>query len=97
MPELSPPTVRVHRSFLAAMDEFRGEGRGGPADVSMIGSEIRDFGHRWSLPDGLAAYVDWLRSQVLEDSPRPDGYVRRRRCGGSKTTITSVALRSGIA
>ncbi len=58
------------------MAEFRGEGRGGPADNTMIGSEIRAFGHSWSsMPDGFAAYVDWLRSQALEESPRPDGYV----------------------
>ncbi|MET7426826.1 GNAT family N-acetyltransferase [Dactylosporangium sp. NPDC005555] len=75
MPELSLPTVRAHRSFLAAVAEFRGEGRGSPADASMIGSEIRDFGHRWSLPAGFAAYVDWLRLQVREDSPRPEGHV----------------------
>ncbi|RKR90515.1 putative acetyltransferase [Micromonospora pisi] len=75
MPELSLPTVRVRRSFLDAMAEFRGEGRGDPADTSMIGSELRDFGHRWSSPDGFSTYVDWLRSQVREDSPRPDGHV----------------------
>jgi predicted acetyltransferase len=76
MPELSRPTVRVRRSFLAAMAEFRGEGRGNPADHTMIGGEIREFGPSWSsTPDGFAAYVDWLRSQALEDSPRPDGHV----------------------
>jgi hypothetical protein len=37
------------------MAEFRGEGRGDPADSSMIGSEIREFGHSWSsTPDGFA-------------------------------------------
>ncbi|MFB9179669.1 GNAT family N-acetyltransferase [Dactylosporangium sucinum] len=75
MPELSPPTVRVHASFVAAMSEFSAEGRGDPADASMIGGEIREFGCRWSAADGFAAYVDWLRSQALEDSPRPEGYV----------------------
>jgi hypothetical protein len=44
MPELVRPTVEVHRSFLAAMAEFRGEGRGGVDDNSMIGSENREFG-----------------------------------------------------
>jgi predicted acetyltransferase len=75
MPDLSPPTVRVHGSFVAAMAEFREEGRGDAADTSMIGGEIREFGHRWALPDGFAAYVDWLRSQVLKDAPRPEGHV----------------------
>lgn len=75
MPELSPPIVRVHRSFVAAMAEFRAEGRGSSGDDTMIGAELRDFGHRWAALEGFAEYVDWLRSQALEDSPRPDGYV----------------------
>lgn len=75
MPELSAPTVRLHRSFVAAMAEFRAEGRGNPADGSSLAAELREFGHRWVVPEGFAAYVDWLRSQALEDSPRPDGYV----------------------
>jgi hypothetical protein len=44
MPELIRPTLEVHRSFLAAMAEFRGEGRRGVDDNSMIGLEIREFG-----------------------------------------------------
>jgi predicted acetyltransferase len=76
MAELSPPTVRVRRSFLAAMAEFRDEGRGDPADKTMIGSEIREFGHAWSsTPDGFTTYVQWLLAEALEESPRPDGYV----------------------
>ncbi|GAA3208105.1 GNAT family N-acetyltransferase [Dactylosporangium siamense] len=75
MPELSLPTARVQRSFRAAMAEFGGEGRGEPADFSMIGKEIRGFAERWSSPDGFAAYVDWLRAQALEDTTRPDGIV----------------------
>jgi predicted acetyltransferase len=73
--ELSTPTVLVHRSFLAAMDEFRAEGRGDLPDQTMIGSEIRDFGLSWSSVDSFARYVEWLVAQALEDSPRPDGYV----------------------
>jgi predicted acetyltransferase len=76
MAELSPPTVYVYRSFLAAMAEFRGEGRGDATDQSMIGSEIREFGSSWSSTrDGFAAYVHWLRAQVREDAPRPEGYM----------------------
>lgn len=73
--ELSVPTVRVRRSFLAGMGEFQNEGRGGVADDTMIGSEIREFGQTWSVPDGFADYVRFLRDQALEDSPRPEGYV----------------------
>jgi predicted acetyltransferase len=75
MPELLPPSTHVHRSFLAAMAEFRAEGRGDPDDATMVGGEIRDFGDRWAAPDAFAAYVDWLRSQVLEETPRPEGFV----------------------
>jgi predicted acetyltransferase len=73
--ELSVPTVRVRQSFLAGMAEFQHEGRGGVADDTMIGSEIREFGQTWSVPDGFADYVQFLRDQSLEDSPRPEGYV----------------------
>ena len=75
MARLSLPTVRVRRSFLAAMAEFRGEGRGSGLDQTMIGKEIREFGRTWSSPDGFAGYVEALRAEAREDSPRPDGYV----------------------
>jgi predicted acetyltransferase len=76
MTELRSPTVVVRRSFLAAMDEFRGEGRGDEADETMIGREIRVFGDSWSSgPEGFTAYLRWLSDQALEDSPRPDGHV----------------------
>ena len=75
MAELSPPTVRVRRSFLAAMAEFRAEGRGGDPDPTMIGQEIRTFEDSWSTPEGFTRYVEWLLAQALEDTPRPEGYV----------------------
>ena len=75
MAQLSLPTVRVRRSFLAAMAEFGGEGRGSGLDQTMIGREIREFGTRWSSPDGFAAYVEALRAEAEEDTPRPEGYV----------------------
>jgi predicted acetyltransferase len=75
MPELSTPVERVHDSFLAAMAEFQAEGRGDPADATMIGFEIREFGSRWDAPAAFAGYVDALRSQALEDTPRPAGFV----------------------
>jgi predicted acetyltransferase len=76
MAELSLPTARVRCSFLAAMDEFCAEGRGGAEDHTMIGDEIREFGRAWSAtPDGFTSYVRWLLAQTREDSPRPNGYV----------------------
>jgi predicted acetyltransferase len=75
MPELSAPVERVHDSFLAAMAEFQAEGRGDPADATMIGHEIRGFGSRWARPAAFAEYVGALRAQALEDTPRPAGFV----------------------
>lgn len=71
MPELVRPTTSVQASFLAAMAEFRAEGRGGSDDESMIGSENRAYGATWHAPAGFAAYVDALRADADEDAPRP--------------------------
>jgi predicted acetyltransferase len=63
-------------SFLRAMDEFRLEGRGDTQDHSMVGNEIREFGDTWSSsPAEFTRYVDWLRAQAHEDSPRPADHV----------------------
>jgi predicted acetyltransferase len=75
MPELIRPSSDVQTSFLAAMDEFRAEGRGGPDDNSMIGHEMQDYGARWTDPAVFEEYVRWLRDQSLEDSPRAAGWV----------------------
>jgi predicted acetyltransferase len=75
MAQLGTPTVLVHASFLAAMAEFRGEGRGTATDPTEIGREMRTFGASWTSSKGFAAYVRWLVDQAREDSPRPAGYV----------------------
>jgi predicted acetyltransferase len=75
MPELVAPTVLVRVSFVAAMAEFRSEGRGAVDDDTMIGSEIREHARSWSTPQGFDRYVGWLRAQALEHAPRPRGYV----------------------
>jgi predicted acetyltransferase len=74
-PGFSPPTLRVRLSFLAAMDEFRAEGRGAGADDTMLGREIREFGVAWHDPARFADYVRYLRAQPEEDSPRRPGHV----------------------
>ena len=73
--ELSQPIIGVRVSFLAAMAEFRAEGRAGATDDSMIGREHRQWGETWSTERGFAAYVAWLRAQTLEESRRPEGFV----------------------
>jgi predicted acetyltransferase len=75
MAQLSPPTVQVRHSFVAAMRELQAENRGDAGDDSMIGREIREFGSSWPLPEGFSAYVESVRAQSLEESPRPEGFV----------------------
>lgn len=47
MPQLSQPTMHVHASFVAAMEEFQRTGQGGPGDESTTGRAIREYGSRW--------------------------------------------------
>jgi predicted acetyltransferase len=75
MLELGPPTALVHASFLVAMAEFTGEGRGTATDFTEVGREIRTFRSSWTSPDDFASYVRWLLDQAREDAPRPDGHV----------------------
>src|SRR3954451_11732855 len=75
MPELIRPDTRVHRSFLAAMAELRAEGRGGNDDHTMVGAEIRGYRGTWDTAAGFVRYVEELRAQALEETPRPAGYV----------------------
>jgi predicted acetyltransferase len=75
VPELALPTVAVRESFLVAMDEFRGEGRGGPDDDSMVGAEMRAYSATWDTEEGFARYVADLRAAAVEETPRPEGHV----------------------
>ncbi|HVX46267.1 MAG TPA: GNAT family N-acetyltransferase [Mycobacteriales bacterium] len=73
MPQLIPPSPRLRASFVAAMAEFRAEGRGEDGDDTMLGAEIREFGASWDTPDGFARYIDILRGEA--ETPRVPGYV----------------------
>lgn len=75
MPELIMPHARVHRSFLAAMAEFHGEGRGGPDDDSNTGQAIRVYASRWADPAEFARYLQELQDEAREDPPQPGGHV----------------------
>ena len=75
MPAFSPPASQVRLSFLAAMEEFRAEGRGAANDDTMLGREIREFGVAWHDPAGFEAYTRYLREQAQEDTPRRPGHV----------------------
>ena len=75
MADLVLPTLDVRRSFLAAMTEYAAEGRGTLADHSNIGRDMRLFGDRWATPAGFRAFVDAVRAQELDDTPRPPNFV----------------------
>lgn len=75
MAGLSQPLPEVRESFLAAMAEFRAEGRGGPDDRTLIGWETIEYGALWATPRGFEHYVRLVRASALEDSPRPAHFV----------------------
>jgi predicted acetyltransferase len=75
MPELAEPSTRVQRSFLAAMEEFRAEGRGGPDDHSTIGDDLRTRAPGWQRPEVFATYVEGLIASALPQTPRPENIV----------------------
>lgn len=71
-PELSAPTVRVHASFLAAMEEFRAEGVH-RSSHSGLGRELRTWHPRWSTAEGFTTYVRRVAGVVADE--RVDGPV----------------------
>ena len=75
VPQLISPTADVYASFLVAMGETRAEGGGGPDDDSQSGRWILGWGDRWADPAAFASFVEQLRADALEDSPRPQGHV----------------------
>ena len=72
MAELISPVVRMRASFLAAMEEFRAEGREGDIH-SMIGWDFSVFGKTWDTEEGFATYVKETLAE--EHTPREEGLV----------------------
>ena len=75
MPLLGPPAVALHASFLAALEEFRAEGRLGPGDSTGLAMEARAGIPGLDDPAGFAAYVAGLHARSLPETPRPPGFV----------------------
>jgi len=57
------------------MGEFQAEGGGGPDDHSLNGQLIRTWADRWADQAAFVSFVEALRADALEDSPRPSGHV----------------------
>lgn len=71
MPELVLPTPSVRASFLEAMDEFLAEG----VEFSQTAAWIDANAPGWRDPDAFADFVDAVRADALEESPRPEWHV----------------------
>lgn len=74
MPELIAPDARLRRSFAVALREFRAEGRGADDDHTVIGRYLRD-GAADLDAGAFPAFVEGIRAERLEETPRPEGYV----------------------
>jgi predicted acetyltransferase len=57
------------------MAEFRAEGRGSEEDRSAIGRYLRDHAAQFESDDAFGRFVDGVRAERLEETPRPEGYV----------------------
>ena len=75
MPRLGPPATDLHASFLAALGEFRDEGRLGRDDSTGLAMEARAGIPGLDDLEGFAAYVAGLQARARPETPRPPGYV----------------------
>jgi predicted acetyltransferase len=71
MPDLVLPTTSVRESFLEAMDEFVAEG----AENSQTAAWIEHNAPAWREPAAFATFVEAVRADALEDTPRPAHHV----------------------
>lgn len=71
MPDLVLPTTSVRESFLEAMDEFVAEG----ADNTQTAAWIEHNAPAWREPEAFATFVEAVRADALEDTPRPGHHV----------------------
>ena len=57
------------------MAEFLAEGRGSPDDHSAIGRYLREHAAAFESDRAFARFVDGVRAERLEETPRSEGYV----------------------
>lgn len=73
MPVLSRPTASVQTSFLAFVDELLAEG---PLDpTGPVSRAVATYGSSWRDPAEFQRFVDGLRAEELEETPRPPMFV----------------------
>ena len=57
------------------MDEFLGEGRGGPEERTVVGRYLREHRADWESAAAFRTFTEAIRTERLEETPRPEGYV----------------------
>lgn len=75
MPMLITPRSALRNTFLEAVREYKGEGRGSASDDSLLGHQIRLWEDRWATQAGFDEYVRALIADTRPETPRPVGMV----------------------
>ncbi len=75
MPQLIAPDVGFRRSFAAALDEFRAEGRGSADDRSVLGRYLRERVEDLVSDEAFGAFTAAIRADQHEETARPTGFV----------------------
>ncbi|MFI6075342.1 GNAT family N-acetyltransferase [Actinoplanes sp. NPDC051343] len=73
MPALTLPALSVQASFLAAVDELRAEDQLDP--TGPIARAVATYASSWHEPAEFQRFLDDLRAQELEETPRPANLV----------------------
>ncbi|GAA5118077.1 GNAT family N-acetyltransferase [Alloalcanivorax gelatiniphagus] len=71
MPQLVLPTPSVRESFLEAMEEFVAEG----VEFSQTAAWIDRHAPGWQQPAAFEEFVEAVRADALEKTPRPEWHV----------------------
>jgi predicted acetyltransferase len=73
VPALTLPTLSVQASFLAFVDELLAEG---PLDpTGPIARALPAYGSSWQEPAEFQRFIEGLRADELEETPRPAHFV----------------------
>src|SRR5687767_11333739 len=71
VPQLVLPTPSVRESFLEAMEEFVAEG----VEFSQTAAWIDRHAPGWQEPAAFEEFVEAVRADALEQTPRPEWHV----------------------